>query len=122
MPVPTRPLRLLQCAGLLIVLVAAPAIPAALARPQLPLPVPPIPPAQVPPVPVVHPPATASGAKPPNAPATAGTQPAPTTQEANNPNKGSVTGLPLPRFASLGSNLVNLRIGPDLRYRIEWTY
>ena len=38
------------------------------------------------------------------------------------PVVGTVTGLPLPRFAALGSNQVNLRIGPDLRYRIEWTY
>lgn len=38
------------------------------------------------------------------------------------PALGSVTGLPLPRYAALGSNQVNLRIGPDLRYRIDWTY
>ncbi|MFC7477308.1 SH3 domain-containing protein [Dankookia sp. GCM10030260] len=38
------------------------------------------------------------------------------------PAVGSATGLPLPRFAALGSNQVNLRIGPDLRYKIEWTY
>jgi SH3-like domain-containing protein len=38
------------------------------------------------------------------------------------PVLGTVTGLPLPRFAALGSNQVNLRIGPDLRYRIDWTY
>lgn len=118
MPVPTRLLRLLRCAGLFTVLVATPA----LARQSLPLPVPPIPPAQVPPVPVVHPPAAASGAKPPNAPAAPGTQPAPTTQEANNPNKGSVTGLPLPRFAALRSDEVNLRVGPGPRYPVEWVY
>ena len=38
------------------------------------------------------------------------------------PVVGTVTGLPLPRFAALGSNQVNMRIGPDLRYRIDWTY
>jgi SH3-like domain-containing protein len=38
------------------------------------------------------------------------------------PSVGGVTGLPLPRFAALGSSQVNLRIGPDLRYRVEWTY
>jgi SH3-like domain-containing protein len=38
------------------------------------------------------------------------------------PTIGSATQLPLPRFAALGSNQVNLRIGPDLRYRIDWTY
>ena len=35
---------------------------------------------------------------------------------------GSDTGRPLPRFAALGSNQVNLRVGPDLRFRIDWTY
>jgi SH3-like domain-containing protein len=35
---------------------------------------------------------------------------------------GSATNLPLPRFAALGSSQVNLRIGPDLRYPIDWTY
>ena len=35
---------------------------------------------------------------------------------------GSVTGLPLPRFASLSSNRVNVRSGPGLRYPILWTY
>ncbi|WP_338045224.1 SH3 domain-containing protein, partial [Paracraurococcus ruber] len=38
------------------------------------------------------------------------------------PRVGSATGLPLPRYAALGSNQVNLRIGPDLRYKIDWTY
>jgi SH3-like domain-containing protein len=38
------------------------------------------------------------------------------------PRLGSATGMPLPRYAALGSNQVNLRIGPDLRYPIEWTY
>ncbi|WP_084112562.1 SH3 domain-containing protein [Belnapia moabensis] len=38
------------------------------------------------------------------------------------PTVGSDTGRPLPRFAALGSNQVNLRIGPDLRFRIDWTY
>jgi SH3-like domain-containing protein len=38
------------------------------------------------------------------------------------PRVGTATGLPLPRFAALGSNQVNLRVGPDLRYPIEWTY
>ncbi len=38
------------------------------------------------------------------------------------PTVGSDTGRPLPRFAALGSNQVNLRVGPDLRFRIDWTY
>ncbi|TCZ52753.1 hypothetical protein EXY23_26105 [Roseicella aquatilis] len=52
------------------------------------------------------------------APAPAPAAPAPPPK----PTTGSATGLPLPRYAALGSNQVNLRIGPDLRYRIEWTY
>ena len=38
------------------------------------------------------------------------------------PRLGSATGMPLPRYAALGSNQVNMRIGPDLRYPIDWTY
>lgn len=38
------------------------------------------------------------------------------------PNKGTVTGLPLPRFASLRADEVNLRTGPGRRYPIEWLY
>jgi SH3-like domain-containing protein len=34
--------------------------------------------------------------------------------------KGRYTGYPLPRFASLRSNHVNLRRGPGFRYRIDW--
>ena len=47
-------------------------------------------------------------------------EPAPAPPAA--PPVGSDTGRPLPRFAALGSNQVNLRIGPDLRFRIDWTY
>lgn len=32
------------------------------------------------------------------------------------------SGLPLPRFASLKSGRVNLRIGPGLKYPVEWLY
>ena len=32
------------------------------------------------------------------------------------------TGLPLPRFVSLRSDEVNLRIGPGIRYPIDWVY
>ncbi|HEY6430680.1 MAG TPA: SH3 domain-containing protein [Acetobacteraceae bacterium] len=38
------------------------------------------------------------------------------------PNKGSVTGLPLPRYASLRADAVNLRAGPGARYPIDWVY
>jgi SH3-like domain-containing protein len=67
------------------------------------LPVPPIPPvlrsAQVP---ATAPPA----AKPP----------------PQNPDKGTVTGLPLPRYVSLRADVVNLRAGPGMRYPIDWVY
>jgi len=36
--------------------------------------------------------------------------------------KGSATGLPLPRFAALRSDEVNLRAGPGTRYPIDWVY
>lgn len=32
------------------------------------------------------------------------------------------TGLPLPRFASLKSNKVNLRVGPGTDFKINWLY
>ncbi|HYZ32868.1 MAG TPA: SH3 domain-containing protein, partial [Crenalkalicoccus sp.] len=52
----------------------------------------------------------------------AAASPRPVPAEPSGPRLGSATGLPLPRFAALGSSQVNLRIGPDLRYPIEWTY
>jgi SH3-like domain-containing protein len=67
----------------------------------LPLPPPPAPPA--PPLP----------AKPQSA------KPAPPPQD---PNKGSNSGLPIPRFVSLRAAQVNLRAGPGERYQIEWVY
>ncbi len=36
--------------------------------------------------------------------------------------KGSVTGQPLPRWAALRSDEVNLRAGPGTRYPIDWVY
>jgi SH3-like domain-containing protein len=38
------------------------------------------------------------------------------------PDKGSTTTLPLPRFASLRTDDVNLRAGPGMRYPIDWVY
>jgi SH3-like domain-containing protein len=35
---------------------------------------------------------------------------------------GSETGFPLPRFASLKADVVNLRRGPGQRYPIDWVY
>ena len=48
--------------------------------------------------------------------------PAPPPAAAAEPPKGSNTGLPLPRFASLKTDEVNLRTGPGLRYPIDWVY
>jgi len=63
------------------------------------LPAPPVPPAEIPQVP---PPQTE------------------TTPEQQ--AKGSSTGHPLPRYAALRSDEVNFRVGPGMRYPIEWTY
>ena len=60
--------------------------------------------------------APAGAAKPPEA----ATAPAPPPERA--PTTGSVTGLPLPRFAALRSDEVNMRSGPGTRFPIEWTY
>jgi SH3-like domain-containing protein len=32
------------------------------------------------------------------------------------------TGLPLPRFASLRANEINMRAGPGIRYPVDWVY
>jgi len=45
-------------------------------------------------------------------------QPSPNEEDAT---KG-ISGLPLPRFASLHADEVNLRTGPGTRYPIEWVY
>jgi len=42
--------------------------------------------------------------------------------EAQGDRKSGGTGLPLPRFASLRSDEVNMRTGPGTRYPIEWVY
>ena len=36
--------------------------------------------------------------------------------------KGVVTGLPVPRFVSLKSDKVNMRVGPGKKYAIDWRY
>lgn len=48
--------------------------------------------------------------------------PAPEPEKPAEPGKGSVTGAPLPRFAALRSDEVNLRVGPGTKYPIEWLY
>lgn len=64
-------------------------------------------------------PAPAPAPAEPPAPAPAPAEPA---KPAEDPNIGSVTKLPIPRFMSLGFNEVNLRVGPGLRYPIDWVY
>ncbi len=82
---------------------------------------PPLParPAARPPVkaaPAVVPPPVAVPPGAPTAPATPSPEPAP------DPNKGAVTGQPIPRFMSLRFDDVNLRVGPGTRYPIDWVY
>lgn len=38
------------------------------------------------------------------------------------PKAGAVTGLPVPRFVSLGQDRVNARVGPGQNYPISWVY
>ncbi len=38
------------------------------------------------------------------------------------PSVGPSTGLPLPRFAALRSDQVNMRVGPNTTFPIEWTF
>ena len=68
------------------------------------------------PPPRAPPPLPSSQAKPTPA---AQPKPAPPPQD---PNKGSNSLLPIPRFVSLRSAQVNLRAGPGERYQIEWVY
>ena len=96
-----RPLPPSVCLAALLALA-----PAAAARPvATSLPLPPDPPATAPP------PAT-----PPGVPAPAPARPAQAS------DKGSNTGLPLPRYASLRADEVNLRSGPGMQYPIDWVY
>ncbi len=75
--------------------------------------------------PVVQAPANTHAQRPavPAAPAAAAqpTPPPPAAERAP-PDKGSVTGLPLPRWAALRSDDVNMRVGPGTRFPIQWEY
>ncbi|MGE4062381.1 MAG: SH3 domain-containing protein [Rhodospirillaceae bacterium] len=49
----------------------------------------------------------------------------PTATPADAPDEqasGKPDGLPLPRFVSLRADSVNMRVGPNARYPIEWIY
>ncbi len=62
-------------------------------------------------------------AKPPAVPVPApAAAPEPDAEKPAEPGKGSATGAPLPRFAALRSDEVNLRAGPGTRYPIDWLY
>jgi len=71
-----------------------------------------------------RPPATRRAAPTPAAaPATPPVAAAPAPEPpAPEPTQGSATGLALPRFVPLRSDRVNLRVGPDTRFPIEWRY
>mgnify|MGYP000028715004 CR=1 FL=1 len=65
-----------------------------------------------------HPTAAKPAVKPPtSAPAVV-----PAPELPAEPQKGTNTGLPLPRFGALRSDEVNFRSGPGTRYPIEWVY
>jgi SH3-like domain-containing protein len=42
--------------------------------------------------------------------------------ESDDEDSGGVTGLPLPRFVTLSSGRINMRVGPGVRYPIDWVY
>jgi SH3-like domain-containing protein len=43
-------------------------------------------------------------------------------EQPRDPNRGSVTNLPLPRYVSLKGNEGNARRGPGLTHRIDWVF
>jgi SH3-like domain-containing protein len=103
---------------LALVCLVALAAQSALAQPSLaqrPLPVPP-------PWPDVIPPPRGQQAAPAVPVPPPPPQEPPVPVRAADAPKGPVTGLPLPRFASLGSNRINLRTGPGTQHPVEWTY
>lgn len=61
-------------------------------------------------------PATAAEAEP------AGPPPPPSTEPPRDPNRGSVTNLPLPRYVTLKTGEGNARRGPGLTHRIDWVF
>ncbi len=67
--------------------------------------------------PVVKPPAVVVA--PPAPPPVLAVTPPPPKPD---PNKGTATGLPLPRWAALRSDEVNLRAGPGMDRPIDWQY
>lgn len=72
--------------------------------------------------PAIPPSAAPQATSKPPQPPIAAPAPAPEPEKTVEPSKGSVTGLPLPRWASLRSDEVNLRSGPGTRYPVDWVY
>ncbi|MDZ4095228.1 MAG: SH3 domain-containing protein [Paracoccaceae bacterium] len=48
--------------------------------------------------------------------------PPPPVDQAQDPNRGAVTNLPLPRYVTLKTNEGNARRGPGLTHRIDWVF
>ncbi len=59
---------------------------------------------------------------PPKPPVKAAAKPAAPAKPAIPADQGTVTGLHLPRYASLKTSDVNMRTGPGSRYPVTWTY
>ncbi len=76
------------------------------------------PPAKPPAHAVVRPARPAPPVAVPVAPPVATTPPPP----KQDPTKGTTTGLPLPRWAALRSDQVNLRVGPGMDRPVDWQY
>ena len=72
--------------------------------------------------PVIQPKAGAAAKHPAARPAPPAPAPPPVAEKPPEPTKGSVTGMPLPRFAALRADEVYMRIGPGKHYPIEWVY
>ena len=78
--------------------------------------------AQKPPAPKHPAPAAPATARPATPPPPVVAAPAPETPKPAEETKGSGTGLPLPRWASLRSDDVYLRAGPGTGFPIDWVY
>ena len=77
------------------------------------------------PAPIVKPKPGTAHQRPTSRPAAAPVPapvPAPEPEKPPEPTKGSNSNLPLPRYATLRSEEVNMRTGPGTRYPIEWVY
>jgi SH3-like domain-containing protein len=75
------------------------------------------------PAPGTHAPVKPAAPSPAATAASPQPEPSPTAAEKPpEPPKGSATGLPLPRYAALRSDEVNMRAGPGTRYPIDWVY